>query len=67
MSQINRTEADWREKLSPEQYAIDREKGTEQAFTGEYYNFKPETGMFHCVCCNAVQFDAQTKYDSGLG
>lgn len=62
-----KTDAEWQERLTPEQYAVARQKGTERAFTGEYYNFKPETGMFHCVCCDAVLFDAKTKYDSGSG
>ena len=66
-SQNIKTDADWRDELTPEQYNVTRNKGTEAAFTGEYYNFNPETGTFNCICCHAVLFEASTKYDSGSG
>ena len=53
-------------KLSPEQFEIARRGGTERAFTGKYYDSK-ETGMYHCVCCDAPLFSSETKYDSGSG
>ncbi|MGB0664143.1 MAG: peptide-methionine (R)-S-oxide reductase MsrB [Pontibacterium sp.] len=59
-------EAHWREKLSPEQFHICREKGTERAFTGKYYDFKG-VGQYLCACCAAPLFESNTKYDSGSG
>ena len=59
-------EDDWRLKLTPEQYRITREKGTERAFTGKYNDSK-EPGIFKCVCCGAPLFDSDTKFDSGSG
>lgn len=56
----------WREKLTPEQFNICRNKGTEAPFTGEYNGCKKE-GIYHCVCCDAPLFDSNTKYDSGSG
>lgn len=57
---------DWKNKLTPEQYRICREKGTERAFTGEYWDCK-DKGMYQCVCCGENLFDSGTKYDSGSG
>ena len=59
-------EAEWRSKLSPEQYHICRGKGTERAFTGKYWDCKTP-GTYRCACCGAALFDADTKYDSGSG
>jgi peptide-methionine (R)-S-oxide reductase len=56
----------WRQKLTPEQYHITREKGTERAFTGEY-NEKKDPGVYRCVCCGAELFDSDAKFDSGSG
>ncbi len=64
-AQIN-TDDYWRDKLSPEDFAICRNKGTERPFTGQYTDFKGE-GVFACKCCGEVLFDAATKYDSGSG
>ncbi|MCP9835124.1 MULTISPECIES: peptide-methionine (R)-S-oxide reductase MsrB [unclassified Cyanobium] len=58
--------ADWRAKLTPEQYRVAREGGTERAFTGAYWNNKA-TGMYHCVCCGSELFSSATKFDSGTG
>jgi len=60
------SEAEWRERLSPEQYRILREGGTERAFTGEYESNK-EPGLYRCAGCGAPLFDAATKYNSGSG
>ena len=60
------TDAEWREKLSPMQYHILREAGTERAFTGEYHNSKVP-GIYHCACCGEALFDSDAKYDSGSG
>ena len=63
---MKKTDAEWREILSPEEYEICRQKGTERPFTGAYYESK-ETGFYHCVCCNNKLFSSETKYDSGSG
>ncbi len=63
---IDRTDEEWRARLSPDQYRICREKGTERAFTGPYYANKAP-GIYHCAGCGAELFDAQHKYDSGSG
>lgn len=56
----------WREELTPEQFHVTREKGTERAFTGEYWKSK-DPGMYRCVCCGQALFDSDTKFDSGTG
>lgn len=63
---INKSNAEWREQLSPEQYRVTREHGTERAFTGEYEGCKTP-GRYHCVCCGHPLFDSEHKYDSGSG
>jgi peptide-methionine (R)-S-oxide reductase len=63
---IIKTDEEWRDLLSPEQYRITREKGTERAFTGTYYNFKGK-GIYSCVCCGNELFSSETKFDSGSG
>jgi peptide-methionine (R)-S-oxide reductase len=59
-------DAEWRAKLTPEQYEVTRGKGTERAFTGAYWNCK-EPGTYRCVCCGAGLFRSDAKYDSGTG
>ena len=61
-----RTEAEWRQLLTPEQYRIMREKGTERPYTGEYNSTK-DTGVYCCAGCGAGLFGSDTKYDSGSG
>ena len=60
------TDAEWREKLSPEQYHILREAGTERAFTGKYEKNK-QAGEYHCAACGQLVFESEDKYDSGSG
>lgn len=61
-----KTEEEWRKELTPEQYRVMREKGTEAPFTGKYYN-SHEKGMFKCAACGNVLFSSDTKFDSGTG
>ena len=63
---VRKTEAEWRALLTPEQYRITREKGTERAFSGEYHDCH-EAGAYRCACCGAELFSSATKYDSGSG
>jgi peptide-methionine (R)-S-oxide reductase len=63
---VHLTEEEWRKKLTPEQYRVAREKGTERAFTGEYWDNKEE-GVYRCVGCGTPLFSSETKYDSGTG
>lgn len=63
---VERSEAEWKELLSPQQYKVLRKKGTERAFTGEYHDNKAK-GTYHCVACGNPLFDSKTKFDSGTG
>lgn len=63
---IEKNETQWRAELTPEQYRVCRCKGTERAFTGEYYAHKL-AGLYRCVCCGEPLFDSEAKYDSGSG
>ena len=63
---ITKTDQEWKEQLTREQYRIARKHGTERAFTGEYWNTKTP-GVYRCVCCGEPVFDSQTKFESGSG
>ena len=63
---IEKTEEEWKASLSPEQYRVLREKGTERAFTGKYWNHHGE-GTYLCAACANPLFDSRTKFDSGTG
>ncbi|SEG44239.1 peptide-methionine (R)-S-oxide reductase [Bryocella elongata] len=65
-AKVLKTEAEWRAELTPEQYNVLREKGTERAFTGKLYS-NHDDGIYHCAACNAPLFKSDTKYDSGSG
>jgi peptide-methionine (R)-S-oxide reductase len=64
--EIEKSEADWKKELTPDQYRIMREKGTERAFTGAYVD-NHDKGMYRCAACHEPLFDSDTKYDSGSG
>jgi len=63
---MDKSEQEWQQELSPEQFAICRKKATERPFTGEYYDCKDE-GTYLCTCCGNELFSSETKYDSGSG
>ena len=63
---IERSQEEWKESLSPEQFQVARCGGTERAFTGAYWN-NQATGQYHCVCCDAPLFSSATKFESGTG
>ncbi len=63
---VLKTDREWKEKLTPEQFRVTRKKGTERPFTGEHCNTKGE-GMYRCVCCDSPLFDSATKFESGTG
>jgi peptide-methionine (R)-S-oxide reductase len=66
VGKIEKTDAEWREQLTPEQYYITRQKGTEPAFSGALYR-NHEDGAYHCVGCGAELFKSDTKFESGSG
>lgn len=63
---VKKSEGDWRQELSPEQYHVTREHGTERAFTGEYWD-EHRPGVYTCVCCGEPLYGSETKFDSGTG
>jgi peptide-methionine (R)-S-oxide reductase len=65
-TKITKTDIDWRNELTPEQYQVLREKGTERAFTGEYWN-DHRSGVYRCAACGNELFDSDTKFESGTG
>ena len=66
MRKMDKSKEEWKKQLTPEQYQVTREKGTERPFTGKYNDFK-EKGVFKCVCCGNELFSSDTKYNSGSG
>ena len=66
IQKIQKSESQWRAELTPEQYHVTREKGTERAFSGEYYKTK-DKGVYRCRCCGQELFASDTKYESGTG
>ena len=66
MADHERTEQQWRETLTEEQFNVCRNKATERAFTGKYTDCKDQ-GIYHCACCGVALFDSDSKYDSGSG
>ena len=66
MDKIEKSDAEWCEELTPEQFQICRQCGTEPAFSGAYWDCH-DTGIYRCVCCGAALFDSEAKFDSGSG
>jgi len=66
IEKVVKTDAEWRKELTEEQFNVTRKKGTERAFTGEYYDHKAK-GTYVCVCCGNPLFSSETKFDSGTG
>ena len=66
MPEIDKTDAEWRELLTPDQYAVLRQAGTERPWSGKYVNEHAD-GTYHCAACDAPLFDSGTKFDSGCG
>ena len=66
MEKVQKSEAEWRQELSPEQYEVLRQKGTERAFTGAYWDAK-EPGVYRCAGCGQELFRSDTKFESGTG
>lgn len=66
MGKVTKSDEQWRQELSPEQYEVTRKAGTERAFTGKYWDTKTP-GTYRCACCGEPLFDSSTKYDSGSG
>ena len=63
---VSKSDEEWKQQLTQEQYEVCRRKGTERPFTGEYHDCKEE-GIYQCMCCGNELFSSQTKYDSGTG
>ena len=66
MARISKSDAEWAKELTPEQFRIARQKGTERAFTGRYWDTHAP-GIYRCVCCGEPLFSSDTKFDSGSG
>ena len=66
MAKINKSDHEWRQLLTPNQFRVCRQKGTEPAFTGKFFDHK-DKGLYKCVCCQAPLFSSEQKFDSGTG
>jgi len=66
VKRVRKTDAEWKQQLTPLQFEVTRKEGTERAFTGEYFNTH-DKGLFRCICCGNALFSSDTKFDSGTG
>jgi len=66
MDKIKKSDEQWRQILTPESFHVTRQKGTERAFTGEFWDHRAK-GIYRCVCCNTALFASDTKFDAGCG
>lgn len=66
VKKVHKTDAEWKQQLTPEQFTVTRKAGTERAFTGEYAESK-EKGLYRCICCSNALFSSDTKFESGTG
>jgi len=66
VEKVQKSDAEWREQLTPEEFEVARRAGTERAFTGKYWN-NHEHGVYRCVCCGNALFSSDTKFESGTG